>query len=152
MTDPGCECHSAAVLPTDSNPGFRVSVGFSVLRCICAHLGTLVTPFPFLAPSHRNLGGVLFLDIRDSSGVLQAVSLPNGRHPAAHEAAERVRQEYVVRAEGQLRRRKDSNPNLATGKAGACVAAADSFSSRVYTIKKTPVTLEASAGLHTGAF
>ena len=57
---------------------------------------------------------MLFLDIRDASGILQAVSVP-GEYPEAHAAAERLRQEYVVRVEGELRLRKDPNPKMATG-------------------------------------
>ena len=57
---------------------------------------------------------MLFLDIRDSSGLLQAVSVP-GDHPQAHALAERLRQEYVVRCQGTLRLRKDPNPKMATG-------------------------------------
>ncbi|KAK9811902.1 hypothetical protein WJX72_012167 [[Myrmecia] bisecta] len=63
---------------------------------------------------HRNLGGVLFCDIRDSTGILQVVSLPD-THSAAHESLEHVRSEYVVRVEGELRRRKSPNPRLPTG-------------------------------------
>ena len=57
---------------------------------------------------------MLFLDIRDASGLLQAVSVP-GEHSLAHARAERLRQEYVVRVEGQLRLRKDPNPKMPTG-------------------------------------
>lgn len=66
--------------------------------------------------SLRNHGGVLFLDIRDASGLLQAVSVP-GEHLEAHARAERLRQEYVVRIDGELRLRKDPNPKMPTGAA-----------------------------------
>ena len=49
---------------------------------------------------HRNHGGVLFLDVRDSSGVLQAVSAPEGASEKAHAVAERLRLEFVVRLAG----------------------------------------------------
>ena len=59
---------------------------------------------------------MLFLDIRDASGLIQAVSVP-GEHLEAHARAERLRQEYVVRIEGELRLRKDPNPKMPTGAA-----------------------------------
>ena len=73
----------------------------------------------------RNHGGVLFLDLRDSSGVLQAVSAPKeGGGGGAHGRAERLRQEWVVRVSGELRLRKDPNPRMPTGASfEACVVA-----------------------------
>ena len=62
---------------------------------------------------------MLFLDLRDSSGVLQAVSVPDGGE--AHARAERLRQEWVVRVSGEMRLRKDPNPRMPTGAStGSC--------------------------------
>ena len=59
---------------------------------------------------------MLFLDLRDSSGDLQAVSAPEeGGGGGAHGRAERLRQEWVVRVSGELRLRKDPNPRMPTG-------------------------------------
>jgi aspartyl-tRNA synthetase len=61
---------------------------------------------------------VLFLDLRDSTGVLQAVSAPEDGE--THMRAERLRQEWVVRVSGELRLRKDPNPRMPTGASDAC--------------------------------
>lgn len=60
------------------------------------------------------MGGVIFLDIRDHTGIVQVVGEPQN-FPEASNVAARVRQEYVVRVEGRVRRRKDPNPKLPTG-------------------------------------
>ena len=64
---------------------------------------------------YRNLGGLLFLDVRDHTGVVQVVS-DDATPAAAMAAAERVRQEWVVRVAGTLRRRQDVNESKATGR------------------------------------
>jgi aspartyl-tRNA synthetase len=63
---------------------------------------------------YRNLGGLLFLDIRDHTGVVQVIVDPQAQ-PQVAARAERVRQEWVVAVTGQLRRRSDPNPRLKTG-------------------------------------
>jgi len=63
---------------------------------------------------YRNFGGLLFLDIRDHTGIMQVVSQP-GDHPEPHAVAERLRNEYVVCVKGEVRLRKDPNPTLPTG-------------------------------------
>ena len=70
-------------------------------------------PQASLLRCRRNHGGVLFLDVRDSTGVLQAVSAPEAGE--AHALAERARLEFVVRLSGELRLRKDPNPRMPTG-------------------------------------
>jgi aspartyl-tRNA synthetase len=73
----------------------------------------------------RDHGGVVFLDLRDASGVVQVVADPSADDAltAAHEA----RSEYVVRVEGKVRIRPEgmSNPNLATGEVEVAAAALD---------------------------
>ena len=61
----------------------------------------------------RDLGGRIFLDLRDREGLVQLVA-----HPAspAYATAERVRPEWVVRAKGLVRLRPEPNPRLATGR------------------------------------
>jgi aspartyl-tRNA synthetase len=61
----------------------------------------------------RALGGKTFVDVRDSSGLLQVVSADGDDDLAA--SLGRLRAEWVVRVTGTLRPRKDVNPNLATG-------------------------------------
>jgi aspartyl-tRNA synthetase len=64
----------------------------------------------------RNLGGVIFLDLRDRTGVVQVVFNPEIA-AAAHELAERLRMEFVLAVRGEVRRRppETENPKLATG-------------------------------------
>jgi aspartyl-tRNA synthetase len=64
----------------------------------------------------RDHGGVIFLDVRDRWGVVQATANP-ALAPAAHEAAAKLRNEFVVQIRGVVRRRPEGmeNPNLATG-------------------------------------
>jgi aspartyl-tRNA synthetase len=64
----------------------------------------------------RDQGGLVFLDLRDRSGILQLV-VNRETAPDAHTAVEDVRLEWVLRAEGELRRREPQNvnPRLDTG-------------------------------------
>jgi aspartyl-tRNA synthetase len=64
----------------------------------------------------RDHGGVIFLDVRDRWGVVQATANP-AIAPAAHETAAKLRNEFVVQIRGTVRRRPEGmqNPNLATG-------------------------------------
>lgn len=67
----------------------------------------------------RDHGKLIFLDIRDMSGKVQAVALPartlsergGPNHKEAHEAAEKVRQEWVVEVKGQVNRRPEKMAN-----------------------------------------
>jgi len=60
----------------------------------------------------RDLGGLIFLDLRDREGLVQLVAHPES---PAYREAERVRSEWVVRARGTVRLRPEPNPRLATG-------------------------------------
>src|SRR6201987_4707490 len=62
----------------------------------------------------RDHGGVLFIDLRDHYGITQCVVDPDS---AAFKDAEKLRSEWVVRMDGEVRRRPEGtdNPDLATG-------------------------------------
>ena len=64
----------------------------------------------------RDHGGLTFLDLRDRSGLVQAVANP-AVAAEAHRTAEAARMEWVLQVEGVVRRRPDGmqNPDLATG-------------------------------------
>src|SRR6202021_1626 len=62
----------------------------------------------------RDLGNLLFLDVRDRSGIVQVV-FNKETHPEAHAKAEQARSEFVVAVEGKVIQRQKSNPELATG-------------------------------------
>ncbi len=63
----------------------------------------------------RDHGGVIFFDLRDREGLVQVVFDPG--NAAAFATAETVRNEFVLRITGRVRRRPEgtANPNLATG-------------------------------------
>lgn len=63
----------------------------------------------------RDHGGVIFLDLRDREGIVQAVFDPDCGEPFT--TADRVRPEYVVRVTGRVRERSPEtvNPDMATG-------------------------------------
>ena len=62
----------------------------------------------------RDLGNLLFLDVRDRSGIVQVV-FNKETQPEAHAKAEQARSEFVVAVEGDVIQRQKSNPELATG-------------------------------------
>ncbi len=66
--------------------------------------------------SRRDHGGVIFVDLRDHTGIVQAVFDPETA-AAAHAGAGDLRSEYVVGVRGTLRRRSPEavNPKMATG-------------------------------------
>ena len=63
----------------------------------------------------RDHGGVIFLDVRDRSGIVQVVYDPDTEDSFA--TADRVRNEFVLKAKGLVRDRPDGtvNPEMATG-------------------------------------
>jgi aspartyl-tRNA synthetase len=63
----------------------------------------------------RDHGGVVFIDLRDRSGIVQLVFHPD--QAEAHAVAHQLRPEHVLSAEGTLLRRDPANvnPNIATG-------------------------------------
>jgi len=67
------------------------------------------------AHRRRDHGGVIFIDLRDREGLVQVVCDPDRQ--ATFQNAERVRNEYVLRVVGKVRRRPagTENPTLASG-------------------------------------
>ena len=64
----------------------------------------------------RDLGGLIFVHLRDREGIVQVVFNPE-RFAAAHGVAEAMRPEYVVALRGEVRRRPEGtvNPEMPTG-------------------------------------
>lgn len=60
----------------------------------------------------RNLGGLLFIDLRDRYGTTQLTCKPDN---SVHGLAETLRSEYVVQATGLVVERESKNPNMETG-------------------------------------
>ena len=60
----------------------------------------------------RNLGGLLFVDLRDRSGIIQLVIRPESK---AYEIGESLKNEYVIEATGTIVERESKNQELLTG-------------------------------------
>ncbi|PKR79088.1 aspartate--tRNA ligase [Halalkalibacillus sediminis] len=64
----------------------------------------------------RDLGGLIFVDLRDRSGIVQVVFNPDESKEAL-ETAEKIRSEYVIEVKGTVANRDEStvNPKMLTG-------------------------------------
>src|SRR3972149_277093 len=82
----------------------------------------------------RDHGGLIFLDLRDSEGIVQVVVNPQTA-PAAHTAASDVRNEYVVQVRGRATARRPGTENASLPTGALEVAAAEL---RALTPSKTP--------------
>jgi len=80
-----------------------------------SHAGTMVTLNGWV-DTRRDLGGVIFIDLRDRYGLTQIVFSPQD-DPAAHQLADQLRSEFVVGIEGVVLERtaENVNPKMATG-------------------------------------
>jgi aspartyl-tRNA synthetase len=77
------------------------------------HIGQTITLFGWV-DRRRDHGGVIFVDLRDRSGTVQIVSDPE-RTPATYPKAELLRNEYVVKVQGQVTRRPEASLNTKIG-------------------------------------
>ena len=66
--------------------------------------------------TRRDHGKLIFLDVRDRSGIIQVVFIPSNKE--AHELAQKLRSEFVVAIKGQVNERPANmvNDNITTGK------------------------------------
>lgn len=60
----------------------------------------------------RNLGGLVFIDVRNRTGVIQAVVRPENKY---YELANSLKSEYVIEISGKIVERESKNSKLATG-------------------------------------
>lgn len=83
----------------------------------------------------RDLGGVIFIDLRDRWGITQITFNPQRCSPDLVEAAKKLRYEFVIQVEGQVQPRPEDaiNPKLPTG--GIEISAA---SLKVLSVSDTP--------------
>ena len=88
--------------------------------CRCAELtaeniGQTATVMGWVQKS-RNKGGIIFVDLRDRSGIIQLIFEEGDTGPEGFEKAAKLRAEFVVAATGKVERRAGAvNENLATG-------------------------------------
>ncbi len=81
-----------------------------------AHIGQTVTLTGWVH-SRRDLGGLIFIDVRDREGRTQTVFDPSDLSAELFKRAEQLRSEWVVAVTGKVRRRPEgtNNPKIATG-------------------------------------
>ncbi len=60
----------------------------------------------------RNLGGVIFIDLRDRSGLIQLIINPGNKN---YDLALTLKNEYVIKVVGEIKERSNKNSNLPTG-------------------------------------
>ena len=77
------------------------------------HIGETVTLMGWVSKA-RNMGGLVFVDIRDRSGISQIVFEPDNE--ALQEKATSLHMEYVIAVTGTVRMRSNINENIPTGK------------------------------------
>jgi len=67
--------------------------------------------------ARRNMGKIVFLDLRDRAGIVQVVGVPSELDEKSNEELKKVRPEWVVELRGIVQERgaKQKNPNLPTG-------------------------------------
>lgn len=88
--------------------------------CRCAELGTdnigqTVTVMGWVQKS-RNKGGIIFVDLRDRSGIIQLIFEESGVGKEGFEKASKLRSEFVAAVTGEVTKRSGAvNENLATG-------------------------------------
>ena len=92
------------------------------------HIGSEVTLCGWVH-TRRDHGGVTFIDLRDTAGLMQVV-FDTGISPAAHEAAQSLRNEYCIKVRGEVRARPEGtvNERLPTGEVEVAAGAIEVLS------------------------
>ncbi len=78
------------------------------------HIGQEITLKGWVG-RRRDLGGLIFIDLRDREGIMQLVINPETVSSDVMATAESLRNEYVIEVTGQVAQREQENPNLPTG-------------------------------------
>ena len=60
----------------------------------------------------RDLGGLIFIDLRDRTGIIQLVVNPNNTN---YKLASSLKNEYVIKVIGTIQKRQRENKNIKTG-------------------------------------
>ena len=78
------------------------------------HVGQEITLKGWVS-RRRDLGGLIFIDLRDREGIMQLVINPENVDKEVMEIAESLRSEYVIEVTGKVEARTQANDKLATG-------------------------------------
>lgn len=78
------------------------------------HVGQEITLKGWVS-RRRDLGGLIFIDLRDREGIMQLVINPENVAKEVMEIAESLRSEYVIEVTGKVEARTRANDKLATG-------------------------------------
>lgn len=78
------------------------------------HIGQEITLKGWVA-RRRDLGGLIFIDLRDREGIMQLVINPEKVSAEVMATAEGLRSEFVIEVTGQVAAREQANDKLATG-------------------------------------
>ena len=78
------------------------------------HIGQEITLKGWVA-RRRDLGGLIFIDLRDREGIMQLIINPEKVSAEVMATAESLRSEYVIEVTGQVAAREQANDKLATG-------------------------------------
>ena len=76
-----------------------------------SNLGEFVTLYGWVAKK-RDLGGLIFIDLRDRSGIIQIVINPENK---VYNKALEIKNEYVLKVEGKIIERQSKNMDIPTG-------------------------------------
>ena len=96
-----------------------------------ANVGEKVTLVGWVA-KRRNLGSLVFIDLRDRSGIVQLTF-----DESIAEAVKDVRNEYILQVTGTVEKRKDANPKIKTGEIEIHVASVNIVNSA----ETAPITI-----------
>lgn len=78
------------------------------------YIGQIVTLKGWVA-KRRNLGGLVFIDLRDREGIVQVVINPDEASERVAQAADKIRNEFVVEVTGKVIERASKNEKMKTG-------------------------------------
>lgn len=78
------------------------------------HIGTSITLKGWVG-RRRDLGGLIFIDLRDREGIMQLVINPEEVSASVMATAESLRSEFVIEVSGVVTAREQANDNLPTG-------------------------------------
>ncbi|TFH45924.1 aspartate--tRNA ligase [Streptococcus equinus] len=86
------------------------------------HIGQEITLKGWVG-RRRDLGGLIFIDLRDREGIMQLVINPEKVSSDVMTTAEKLRNEFVIEVTGEVAQREQANKNLPTGEVELKVAA-----------------------------